>query len=183
MPNEIKEETMDDKKIIADIVKKFTDSFSSIEKNQTDINNYLKQHQHEEKKFEQQVTTSINDLAEKVQALNMSNNGTSSSSTTTTINPASVTNSQPSHRFGEALKTVTNQSFLYNGNPKQWTLHKQKLLNIIWALSLTRIEAIKVIKLSLTGQAVFISENIDMTPFTDSCNGDGESYEDYMHCL
>ena len=87
------------------------------------------------------------------------------------------------HKFGEALKTVSNISFLYNGNPKNWNYHKKKLLNLIWALSLTRVEAIKVIKMSFSRPAIFIAENINTEDHTNRMNGDGYSYENYLQAL
>ena len=56
-------------------------------------------------------------------------------------------------------------------------------MHIIWALNLNRIEAIKPIKLSLTGQAVFISENIDTEYFTNSCISVGLGFQDYLQAL
>ena len=61
-----------------------------------------------------------------------------------------------------------------------WTLHKKKLLNMIWTLILTRIEYIKVIKLFFEGHAVFISENIVVDILMEACNGSGSGYEDYL---
>ena len=185
MQNEIKAENMDDKKSITDIIKKFDDSLAKVENNQVDITNFLKKHQLEEKDFEDKVTTSINALATKIQSIsiNSTNNSNDNTTSSTVINPASSHNSSPSHRFGEAMKTVSNPNFLYNGNPKQWPLHKKKLINLIWALNLNRLEAIKTIKLSLNGQALFISDNIDMSSFEDSCNGNNDTYQEYLQCL
>ena len=40
-----------------------------------------------------------------------------------------------------------------------------------------------MIKLSLNGQALFIGENIDMTPFENYYNGNNDSYQEYLQCL
>lgn len=132
-----------------------------------------------------QVTSSISELTSKLNSFKISNTSGSgdNSSSLTSNKPASTHGHAPSHRFGEATKTVSNPNFLYNGNPKQWQLHKKKLLNIIWAINLSRLEAIKILKLSLNGQALFVSDNIDMTPFENSCNGNGDGHLEYLQGL
>ena len=151
MPDDIKTE-MEEKKTL-DVIKQFDASLTKMQNTQLEITNFLKKHQDEEKEFELQVTSSISELTNKLNSFKISNTSGSGDnlSSHTTNNPASTHGHTPSHRFGEAMKTVSNPNFLYNGNPKQWQLHKKKLLNIIWALSLSRLEAIKIIRLSLNG--------------------------------
>ena len=86
-------------------------------------------------------------------------------------------------KFSEALKTVSSPSFQYHGNPKNWPVHKKKLLNLIWALSLNKIEAIKAIKMSFAGPAVFIAENIDAEELINQMNGNDTVYEGYLNAL
>ena len=64
-------------------------------------------------------------------------------------------------KFSEALKIISCPSFLYNGKPKNRSVHKKTLLDLIWVLCLNKIEAIKAIKMSFVGPAVFIEENVD----------------------
>ena len=143
MPDDIKTE-MEEKKTL-DVIKQFDASLTKMQNTQLEITNFLKKHQDEEKEFELQVTSSISELTNKLNSFKISNTSGSgdNSSSPTSNNPASTHGHVPSHRFGEAMKTVSNPNFLYNGNPKQWQLHKKKLLNIIWAKSINRLEAIK----------------------------------------
>ena len=95
-----------------------------------------------------------------------------------------ASNEQKSNsKFSEALKTVSSPSFQYHGNPKNWPVHKKKLLNLIWALSLNKIEAIKAIKMSFAGPAVFIAENIDAEELINQMNGNDNGYEGYLKAL
>ena len=57
------------------------------------------------------MTSSIKELTSKVQTLDIEGNQRSSL-TNKVSNPVSPRNLQTSHRFGEALKTVSNRTFL-----------------------------------------------------------------------
>ena len=59
----------------------------------------------------------------------------------------------------EALRLLGSDG-TYNGDPARWFEYKLRIENIIEALDLTKEQAIKFIRLSFTGNAVFISENI-----------------------
>ena len=97
-------------------------------------------------------------------------------------NPAS--NEQKNNpKFSEALKTVSSPYFQYHGNPKNWPVHKKKQLNLIWVLSINKIEAIKAIKMSFEGPAVFIAENIDAEELFNQMNGNYNGYEGYLKAL
>ena len=73
----------------------------------------------------------------------------------------STINTKSTYKISEALKTVSGPSFQYHRNPKNWPVHKKMLLNLIWALSLSKIKAINPVKMSFAGPAVFIAENIN----------------------
>lgn len=49
----------------------------------------------------------------------------------------------------------------FHGNPKNWQAHQKILLNLFWALSLSKIETIQTVKMSFAGSAVFITDSID----------------------
>ena len=83
----------------------------------------------------------------------------------------------------DALESISDQSFQYQGDPKEWPIHKKKLINLIWALGLTKIEAVKIIKMSFTGKALFIAENIDAEDLINQMNGDKNDYEGYLTAL
>ena len=101
----------------------------------------------------------------------------------TGANPATEHEEKNSPKFSEALKTVSSPSFQYHGNPRDWPVHKKKLLNLIWALSLPKIEAIKTIKMSFAGPAVFIAENINAEELINQMNGDDNGHEGYLTAL
>merc|ERR1712240_737703 len=63
---------------------------------------------------------------------------------------------------------------------KELASSQEKLLNQIWALSLSKIEAIKAIKMSFAGPAVFIAENIDAEELINQMNGYDNGYEGYL---
>ena len=95
-----------------------------------------------------------------------------------------ASNEQKSNsKFSEALKTVSSPSFQYHGNPKNWPVHKKKLLNLIWALSLSKIEAIKAIKMSFAGPAVFIAGNNDGIELINQMMDNDNDYEGYLKAL
>ena len=86
-------------------------------------------------------------------------------------------------KFSEALKTLSSPSFQNHGNPKNWPVHKKKQLNLIWTLTLIKIEAIKTIKMSFAGPAVFIAENIDAEELINQINGDDNGYKGYLKAV
>ena len=88
-----------------------------------------------------------------------------------------------SHGLTDALESISDQSFQYQGDPKEWPIHKKKLINLIWALGLTKIEAVKIIKMSFTGKALFIAENIDAEDLINQMNGDDNGYESTLRHL
>ena len=59
----------------------------------------------------------------------------------------------PNKLIIEAIRLLGNNSF--NGNPNQWFEYKIRNNNIIEALTLNKEQAIKFIKLSFTGEAIF----------------------------
>ena len=69
----------------------------------------------------------------------------------------------------EALRLLGNDG-TYNGDPARWFEYKLRIENIIEALDLTKEQAIKFIRLSFTGNAVFISENIKTEPYLQEMN-------------
>ena len=77
-------------------------------------------------------------------------------------------------KFSKKLKNWQNDN---------WPVHKKKLLNLISALSLNKIEAIKAIKMSYAGHAVFIAENIDAEELINQMNGNDNGYEGYLKAL
>ena len=50
-------------------------------------------------------------------------------------------------KFSEALKIVSSPYFQCHGNPKNWPVYKEKLLNLMWPPSISKIEAIKTVKM------------------------------------
>ena len=59
----------------------------------------------------------------------------------------------------------------------------KKLLKLIWALCLNKIEAIKAIKMSFAGPAVFIAENIDAKELINLMNSNENGYKGYLKAL
>ena len=55
----------------------------------------------------------------------------------------------------------------------------RKLLNLIWALPLSKIEAIKTIKMSFSGPTVFIAENIHAEASLYQIHGDNNGHDVY----
>ena len=54
--------------------------------------------------------------------------------------------------------------------------------NLLWALNIQKIEAIKLIKMSFTGPAIYIAENVDQDIFINDMNGEG-GLEGYLLAL
>ena len=69
----------------------------------------------------------------------------------------------------------------YNGEANEWFEYKLRICNIIEALDLTKEQSIKFVRLSFKGNAVFISENVDINPFLQSMNG--EALKQYLQAL
>ena len=58
----------------------------------------------------------------------------------------------------------------YNGEANERFEYKLRICNIIEALDLTKEQSTKFVRLSFKGNAVFISENLDINPFLQSMN-------------
>ena len=170
---EVKQEMEEQIKEMAALCKTFSDSIQII--------------QYKEEKLQSDVATALTNCNNKIEEMNKKIDTQSSAQK---ILPPSfsgnihASNEQKSNsKFSEALKTVSSPSFQYHGNPKNWPVHKKKLLNLIWALSLSKIEAIKAIKMSFAGPAVFIAENIDAEELINQMNGNDNGYEGYLKAL
>ena len=60
-----------------------------------------------------------------------------------------------SYRLNDVLRMLS-KDYLFGGEPDLWLIHKQKLQNLIWSNDLVREEAIKMINLSFTGNAIHL---------------------------
>ena len=162
-----KEEKMEEQlNEITELCKKFSTSIGIIEKSQYELCTAIQAQSTKEEKLETEIASALNNCNSKIEELHQKVNTQRSASGITTAsltgtNPAAPHEQKNSSKFSEALKTVSSPSFQYHGNPRDWPVHKKKLLNLIWALSLPKIEAIKTIKMSFAGPAkdIFIASN------------------------
>ena len=173
---------------ITELCKKFSASIGIIEKSQYELCTQFQAQSTKEEKLENEIASALNNCNTKIEELHQKVNTQRSASgiktsSFTGANPATQHEQKNSPKFSEALKTVSSPSFQYHGNPRDWPVHKKKLLNLIWALSLPKIEAIKTIKMSFAGPAVFIAENINAEELINQMNGDDNGHEGYLTAL
>ena len=133
------------------------------------------------------VISALTNCKNKIEEINKKLDSQSSAQT---ILPPSFTGNIPAAnqqtnnaKFSEALKTVSRPSFQYHGNLKNWPVHKNKLFNLVWALYLNKIKAIKALKMSFAGPSVFIAENNDAEELLNHMKGDDNGYEGYLKAL
>ena len=180
-------------KELTEICKQFQGSMQILEKNQRDLGEAIKTNRLKEEILEDSVSNAINETNQKLETLGNEMKKNKNIGAANLLNqdllpnpgivPFTTNETKNSRGFADALKTVNNPSFLYQGNPKEWPIHKKKLTNLIWALGLTKIEAVKIIKMSFTGKALFIAENIDAEDLINQMNGDNNGYEGYLTAL
>ena len=132
---------------------RFNDAITGIGKNQQEISEHIKG---QDSKIEE-IALKININPDTIQ-----NNSTK--------NPATIKENNPSPGFAGAIKTVQKW---YDGNPDEWFPFKKKIKNLTWALNLSKVESIKLIKLALAGPAIYVSDNIDQDIYINDMNGDG----------
>ena len=147
---------------LAALCQRFNDAITGIGKNQQEISEHIKG---QDSKIEE-MALKMNVGPETIQA-------------NSTRNPAAIKENNPSPSFSGAIKTVQNW---YEGNPQEWFAFKRKIKNLTWALNLSKIESIKLIKMALTGPAIFIADNVDQERFMNDMNGDG-GVEGYLLAL
>ena len=97
----------------------------------------------------------------------------------TFIDTDATNNGNTNKQLTEALRLLGTGT--YNGDANEWFEYKLRIENIIEALDMTKEQAIKFIRLSFKGNAVFISENVKTEPFIQSMNG--EALKQYFHSL
>ena len=166
---DVKQEIEEQIKEMTALCKAFSDSIQLI--------------QYKEEKLQSDVATALTNCNNKIEEINKKLDTQNSAKLPPSFTGNIPVGNENKNKFSEALKTVSSPSFQYHGNPKNWPVHKKKLLNLIWALSLSKIEAIKAIKMSFAGPAVFIAENIDAEELINQMNGEDNGYEGYLKAL
>ena len=93
---------------------------------------------------------------------------------------------QEQHRrskLNDALKFLTKE-YLFDGDSAAWISHRKKLENLIWSNELTSNEAIRLIKLSFTGNALHLIDNVDAQKHLNSiCDDPARDYLDELEAL
>ena len=128
-------------KELTEICKQFQGSMQILEKNQRDLGEAIKTNRLKEEILEDSVSNAINETNKKLETLGneMKKNKNIGASNlliqeqlpNSGIIPFTTNETKNSRGFADALKTVNNPSFLYQGNPKEWPIHKKKLTNTV----------------------------------------------------
>ena len=166
------------------ICNNFQESMRLMEKNQREVMRAVNNSRMKGEQLQAAIEKTIITCNTGIQDLEMAIATRKSEATLATKRKTSLIDEQKiSHGLTDALESISDQSFQYQGDPKEWPIHKKKLINLIWALGLTKIEAVKIIKMSFTGKALFIAENIDAEDLINQMNGDDNGYEGYLTAL
>ena len=105
--------------------------------------------QYKEEKLQSDVATALTNCNNKIEEINKKLDTQNSAKLPPSFTGNIPVGNENKNKFSEALKTVSSPSFQYHGNPKNWPVHKKKLLNLIGALSHNKIKAINVCDLVL----------------------------------
>lgn len=90
--------------------------------------------------------------------------------------PTQEDNRNDNRKINEALRLLGN-NITFDGNEREWMEHKARLKNVFWSLELNKNKAIKLSRLSCTGKALFMMQNIDPDLFLQEMNGNAlDSY-------